>query len=82
MNTQPQTPRQTAHDSTRYQLRFQSLFDEGRGYAFPCDARGQVDLSLTLQVFRDDLTPSGLREIGQSLLQATRAIEIATARPT
>ena len=46
------------------------------------DARGQVDLSLTLQVFRDDLTPSGLREIGQSLLQATRAIEIATARPT
>ena len=48
MNTQPQAPRQTAHDgardSTQYQLRFQSLFDEGRGYAFPCDARGQVDM--------------------------------------
>lgn len=25
-------------------LRFQSLFDEGRAYAFPCDAKGQVDL--------------------------------------
>jgi len=27
-----------------YQLRFRSLSDEGRGYAFPCDARGGVDL--------------------------------------
>ncbi len=30
--------------STGYELRFQSLFDEGRGYAFPCDANGDVDL--------------------------------------
>jgi hypothetical protein len=28
----------------RFELRFSSLFDEGRGYAFPCDASGQVDL--------------------------------------
>lgn len=28
----------------RYELRFQSLFDEGRGFAFDCDAGGQVDL--------------------------------------
>jgi hypothetical protein len=27
-----------------YELRFRSLFDEGRGYAFPCDARGHVDM--------------------------------------
>ncbi len=27
-----------------YELRFQSLFDEGRAYAFPCDARGHVDM--------------------------------------
>ena len=26
-----------------YELRFRSLFDEGRGYSFPCDASGQVD---------------------------------------
>ena len=25
-------------------LRFQSLFDAGRSYAFPCDATGRVDL--------------------------------------
>ena len=28
----------------QYELRFSSLHREGRGYAFPCDARGQVDL--------------------------------------
>ena len=28
----------------QFQLRFQSLFDSGRGYAFPCDPTGLVDL--------------------------------------
>jgi hypothetical protein len=27
-----------------FELLFVSLFDDGRGYAFPCDAAGQVDL--------------------------------------
>ena len=27
-----------------FQLRFQSLFDTGRAFAFPCDASGQVDI--------------------------------------
>lgn len=27
-----------------YELRFQSLFHEGRALAFPCDAEGHVDL--------------------------------------
>jgi hypothetical protein len=40
MNTAP-TPLQ---EGTGYQLRFQSLFDEGRAYAFPCDALGHVDM--------------------------------------
>ena len=30
--------------SSSHQLCFRSLFQEGRGFAFPCDARGQVDL--------------------------------------
>ena len=30
--------------SLRYELRFQSLFNEGRALAFPCDAEGRVDL--------------------------------------
>jgi hypothetical protein len=28
----------------QFQLSFRSLFDSGRGYAFPCDRQGQVDL--------------------------------------
>ena len=32
------------HPSHHYELRFQSLFNEGRGYAFPCDAQGLVDM--------------------------------------
>jgi hypothetical protein len=27
-----------------FQLRYRSLFDPGRGYAFPCDAHGHVEL--------------------------------------
>jgi len=27
-----------------YELRFQSLFREGRAWSFPCDAQGHVDL--------------------------------------
>jgi len=34
----------TASASSQFQLCFRSLFQSGRGYAFPCDARGQVHL--------------------------------------
>ena len=27
-----------------FELRFQSLFDSGRGFSFPCDPSGHVDL--------------------------------------
>ena len=39
MNTQLHTL-----ESARYELRFASLFDPGRGLAFPCDAHGHVDI--------------------------------------
>ena len=38
MNTSQHT------QAARFELRFESLFIEGRGYAFPCDASGQVDI--------------------------------------
>ena len=28
----------------QFELHFQSLFDNGRGYAFPCNPEGMVDL--------------------------------------
>ncbi len=34
----------SASTPAHYQLRFESLFQEGRGLAFDCDAKGHVDL--------------------------------------
>lgn len=44
---------QTTSGPACYQLRFRSLFSEGRALAFPCDAQGHVDL--------DALSPRALR---------------------
>jgi hypothetical protein len=38
------TPSPTRQAASNYELRFRSLFDEGRGLSFPCDASGQVDI--------------------------------------
>ena len=35
---------QCLQDDGSYELSFHSLFSEGRGYAFPCDAAGHVDI--------------------------------------
>ena len=34
----------TVEYSTRFEIRFPSLFHEGRGLGFPCDVAGRVDL--------------------------------------
>lgn len=33
-----------ACSAIRFEMRFVSLFNEGRGFAFPCDEQGHVDL--------------------------------------
>ena len=38
------TAPKTAPESPRFELRFRSLFREGRALAFPCDAGGHVYL--------------------------------------
>jgi hypothetical protein len=38
------TTQHTSSAARRFELRFQSLHKEGRGYAFDCDAAGHVDL--------------------------------------
>jgi len=37
----------------RYELRFRSLHRPGRGYSFPCDARGRVDIDALSEGERD-----------------------------
>ena len=46
--------RSSAQARARYELRFQSLFNEGRGYAFPCDATGCVDLDALSDTARNN----------------------------
>lgn len=43
-----------ASAQTRYVLRFQSLFQEGRAFAFPCDAHGHVDMDLLSEKARNN----------------------------
>lgn len=33
-----------AHQQHRYEIRFQSLYNEGRALTFPCDAHGHVEM--------------------------------------
>jgi len=44
MNTYSIPPYAASGGAGCYELRFQSLFNEGRALAFPCDAMGHVDL--------------------------------------
>ena len=37
-----------------YELRFQSLADQGRAFVFPCDAAGHVDLDALSERARDN----------------------------
>lgn len=60
-----------------YELRFESLFNPGRGLAFPCDERGQVPL--------DELSEPARRNyfyartvVGREY--ATPAVNLRTAR--
>ena len=40
--------------NTQFQLRYRSLLDPGRDFAFPCDARGQVDLDTLSERVRNN----------------------------
>jgi hypothetical protein len=48
MNPSPMSTQQP------YELRFQSLFNEGYAYIFPCDAAGHVDMDALSDRARDN----------------------------
>jgi len=43
----------TATEAVQYELRFAHLFKAGRGYSFPCDAKGTVNLDLLSEAGRN-----------------------------
>lgn len=44
MNTTTTAQTQAQRSGNDYELRFVSLFNEGRALSFPCDAQGHVDI--------------------------------------
>ena len=65
-----------SHPFPCYELRFRSLFNEGRGYAFPCDAQGHVDLdSLGERVLNNYLYARSVigREFAMPAVQPSRS---------
>lgn len=42
------------HDTARYRLRFRSMFNQGKGYLFPCDEDGRVDMSTLSEGVRNN----------------------------
>lgn len=46
-------PSDTQATAVGYELRFRSLFHEGRSFVFPCDAEGRVDLDRLSDRARD-----------------------------
>lgn len=44
MTTMPAITVTDSRNDSRFELRFASLFNPGRGLAFPCDSHGQVEL--------------------------------------
>lgn len=47
-------PKPVAADALRYEIRFQSLFHEGRALTFPCDAEGHVPMDALSETARNN----------------------------
>ena len=61
-----------------FRLCFRSLFDNGRGYAFPCDGNGRVDLDELSENARNNYLYARAM-VGREL--ATPAVESEEMRP-
>ena len=62
--------------TTVFQLCFRSLFQSGRGFAFPCDPQGQVDMDNLSERARNNYFFARAM-VGRDL--ATPAVELVAA---
>ncbi len=63
-------------EPARYELRFRSLFDDGRAYAFPCDALGHVDVDALSERARQNYLRARAvvgRDLGMPAVQRSAA---------
>jgi hypothetical protein len=66
------TSLECAATEVRYELRFTNLFNRGRGYAFPCDAEGQVAIDKLTERARSNYFYA--RVVGSELSGPTLAL--------
>ncbi|CAN7769916.1 hypothetical protein LJR084_007550 [Variovorax sp. LjRoot84] len=45
---------QMTREQSEYEVRFESLFKPGRGFAFPCDQSGRLDLDRASEAARNN----------------------------
>ena len=45
---------QMTREQSEYEVRFESLFTTGRGFAFPCDQNGRLDLDRASEAARNN----------------------------
>ncbi len=68
----------TTRTHAAYELRFRSMFDPGRGYSFPCDADGCVELDALSDAARNNyLYARALvgRDLGAPAVQALSSVQ-------
>jgi hypothetical protein len=65
---------------SHYELCFRSLFNSGRGFAFPCNARGEVHLDGLSERARNNYFYARAM-VGRELAPPTVAQHAATATP-
>jgi hypothetical protein len=66
-------------DAACYELRFEDLFHPGRGFAFPCDADGHVDMDALSERGRHNYL-FARAVVGRDLaLPVTHAVPLASA---
>jgi hypothetical protein len=68
-----EAPIMNSTSQSQFELLFRSLFDSGRGYAFPCDQRGAVDL--------DHLSDRARNSYLYARAMVGRELEVPAVRP-
>ena len=67
-------PKMINSTQPQFELRFQSLFDAGRGFSFPCGPTGQVDL--------DGLSERARNNYFYARAMVGRELAVPALRPT
>jgi len=73
--------RSSAQAATAFEIRFQSLFREGRALAFPCDREGHVDLDAISERARSNYFFARVAIGVEYAMPVVRASQLSLSQP-